>query len=120
MLAGTVPLGAQMASRGVKAVPRGKPTCIPFRASLTDVAAQAGLRQPIVYGGVTRNACILEADGCGIAFLDHDNDGRLDALVIRGTRWEGAPAGTTNRLYNNNRDGTFTDVTKAAGLTLCV
>ena len=54
MLAGTLPLGAQMASRGVKAMPRGKPTGLPFRASLTDVAAQAGLRQPIVYGGVAR------------------------------------------------------------------
>jgi hypothetical protein len=119
MLAGTLPLGAQMASRGVKAMPRGKPTGIPFRASLTDVAAQAGLRQPIVYGGVASNAYILEADGCGIAFIDYDNDGWLDALVIGGTRWEGAPAGATNRLYKNNRDGTFTDVTQAAGLTLC-
>jgi hypothetical protein len=116
MLLNSIPLDAQMASRGVKAMPRGKPSGLPFHASLTDVAMQAGLTHPIVYGSVDRNDYILEADGCGIAFLDFDNDGWLDAFVIGGTRWEGAPAGTTNRLYKNNRDGTFADVTERAGL----
>ena len=55
--------------------------------------------------------------GCGVAFFDYDNDGWLDLLVLNGTRLEGAPPGTTNRLYKNNRDGTFTDVTEKAGLT---
>jgi hypothetical protein len=59
---------------------------------------------------------ILEVVGCGVAFLDYDNDGWLDILVLNGTRLEGAPPGTTNRLYRNNRDGTFTDVTEKAGL----
>ncbi|MBZ5619522.1 MAG: CRTAC1 family protein, partial [Acidobacteriia bacterium] len=49
--------------------------------------------------------------------LDYDNDGWLDILLLSGTRWEGAPPNTTNRLYRNNRDGTFTDVTEKAGLT---
>jgi hypothetical protein len=110
-------LGGQMASRGVKATPRGTPSGLPFRAFLTDVSAEAGLIQPIVYGGIQKNDFILEADGCGIAFLDFDNDGWLDALIIGGTRWEGAPPATTNRLYKNNRNGTFTDVTSSAGLT---
>ena len=52
-----------------------------------------------------------------MAFLDYDNDGWLDLFVLSGTRLEGAPPGTTNRLYKNNRDGTFTDVTEKAGLT---
>ena len=52
-----------------------------------------------------------------MAFLDYDNDGWLDLFVLNGTRLEGAPPGTTNRLYKNNRDGTFTDVTEKAGLT---
>ncbi len=39
-----------------------------------------------------------------------------DLFVLNGTRLEGAPPGTTNRLYKNNRDGTFTDVTEKAGL----
>jgi len=49
-------------------------------------------------------------------FLDYDNDGWMDILMVCGTRLAGAPAGTTNRLYKNNRDGTFIDVTEKAGL----
>ena len=108
--------GAQMASRGVKAAPRAKASGLPFNCRLTDVAAEAGLTAPVIYGGVDHNAYIVEAVGCGVAFLDFDNDGWLDIFVLSGTRWEGAPAGTTNRLYRNNRDGTFTDVTVKAGL----
>jgi enediyne biosynthesis protein E4 len=55
--------------------------------------------------------------GCGCAFVDYDNDGWMDIFILSGTRREGAPEGTTNRLYHNNRDGTFTDVTEKAGLT---
>jgi hypothetical protein len=54
--------------------------------------------------------------GCGVAFFDYDNDGWLDILLLGGTRFEGAPSDATNRLYKNNRDGTFVDVTKKAGL----
>ena len=73
-------------------------------------------RIPIVYGGVEPKSYILEVVGCGVAFLDYDNDGWLDIFVLSGTRLEGAPAGATNRLYKNNRNGTFTDVTEKAGL----
>ena len=106
-----------VSSRGVKPQPRGKPSGRPFHARFTDVAAQAGLTHPIVYGGTDSKSYILEVVGCGVAFLDYDNDGWLDLLVLNGTRLEGAPPGTTNRLYRNNRDGTFTDVTEKAGLT---
>ena len=81
-----------------------------------DVAAQAGLVQPVVYGGIETKKYILETNGCGIAFFDYDNDGWLDIFAPGGSRIEGAPPGATNRLYKNNRDGTFTDVTKKAGL----
>jgi hypothetical protein len=40
----------------------------------------------------------------------------MDIFLLSGTRLEGAPPGATNRLYKNNRDGTFTDVTEKAGL----
>jgi len=50
-------------------------------------------------------------------FIDYDNDGWMDLFILSGTRLEGAPPGTTNRLYKNNRDGTFADVTEKAGLT---
>src|SRR6266566_3204896 len=109
--------GQGVSSRGVKPQPRGKPSGRPFLARFTDVAKQAGLTQPIIYGAVENKSYIIEVVGCGVAFIDYDNDGWLDLLVLNGTRLEGAPPGTTNRLYKNNRDGTFTDVTERAGLT---
>jgi enediyne biosynthesis protein E4 len=81
-----------------------------------DTAAAAGLAHPVIYGGVETKKYILETNGCGIAFFDYDNDGWLDILAPGGSRIGGAPPGATNRLYRNNRDGTFTDVTKKAGL----
>ena len=116
-LAGPLVLRSQMSSRGVTATPRGKASGLPFNASLTNVAAKAGLTAPVIYGGIDRNDYILEAIGCGAAFLDYDNDGWLDIFLLSGTRWESPPSGATNRLYHNNRDGTFTDVTEKAGLT---
>jgi hypothetical protein len=93
---------------------------------LTDVAERAGLVHPSIYGGLERKRFIIETNGAGTALLDYDGDGWLDAFVLSGTRLkDGAredatwPAGEapTNRLYRNGRDGTFTDVTRAAGLT---
>jgi hypothetical protein len=108
--------GQGVASRGVKPTPRGKPSGLPFHARFTDIAAQAGLTMPTIYGGVERKTYILETVGCGVAFLDFDNDGWLDILLLSGTRFEAAPPEATNRLYRNNRDGTFADVTEKAGL----
>ncbi len=105
-----------MASRGVKARPRSKPSGIPFLARFTDIAAAAGLRSPIIYGGIDRKDFIVETMGCGCAFLDYDGDGWLDIFVLCGTRFGATPEGATNRLYKNNRDGTFSDVTARAGL----
>jgi enediyne biosynthesis protein E4 len=109
--------GQGISSRSVKPQPRGKPSGRPFNARFTDVAKQAGLTSPIVYGGVDTKSYIIEVVGCGAAFIDYDNDGWQDLFILNGTRLEGVPAGTTNRLYKNNRDGTFTDVTDKAGLT---
>jgi hypothetical protein len=106
-----------MASRGVRPQPRGKPSGLPFNARFTDVAAEAGLRAPVIYGPTERMDYIVESMGCGIAFFDYDNDGWLDVFVLSGTRRDGPVAGASNRLYKNNRDGTFTDVTRQAGLT---
>jgi len=82
-----------------------------------DVASAAGLQAPVIYGGVDTNKYILESTGCGCAFIDYDNDGWMDIFLLSGTRLTGDPPGATNRLYKNNRDGTFTDVTEKAGLT---
>src|ERR1700737_3369322 len=108
--------GQGVSSRGVKPQPRGKPSGRPFLARLTDVAKQAGLTQPVVYGGIDSKSYIIEVVGCGVAFIDYDNDGWVDLLLLSGTHLEGPPPGASNRLYKNNRDGTFTDVTAKAGL----
>ena len=108
--------GQGISSRGVKAQPRGKPSGRPFLSRITDVAEQARLTQPVIYGGIDSKSYIIEVVGCGLAFIDYDNDGWVDLFVLSGTRLEGAPPGTTNRLYKNNRDGTFTDVTSKVGL----
>ncbi|MBV9033542.1 MAG: CRTAC1 family protein [Acidobacteriaceae bacterium] len=105
-----------VASADKKPTPRSKPSGLPFNAWFTDVAAQAGLRAPVVYGRADRKDYIIEVVGCGVAFFDYDNDGWLDILLLSGSQLEGAPAGATNRLYKNKRDGTFMDVTKQAGL----
>ena len=60
-----------------------------------------------------------ETMGSGLALLDFDRDGWLDVFFVNGTHWPGHPgAATYPALYRNNRDGTFTDVTKAAGLAV--
>ena len=109
-----------MASRNVKALPRGKPSGLPFRTHFVDVAHSAGLRMPVIYGGVDHADFILETMGCGAAFLDYDNDGWLDILLLTGRRFQSTPESATLRLYKNNRDGTFTDVTREAGLARSV
>ncbi|HWZ75471.1 MAG TPA: CRTAC1 family protein [Candidatus Sulfotelmatobacter sp.] len=101
----------------MKPQPRGKPSGRPFFAHFIDVAKEAGLKEPIVYGGIETKNYIVEVVGAGVAFIDYDNDGWMDLLVLNGTRLEGDPPGATNRLYKNNRNGTFTDVTAKAGLT---
>jgi enediyne biosynthesis protein E4 len=105
-----------MASRNVQQIPRGKPSGLPFHAHFTNVAREAGLLAPIIYGGVETKDYILETMGCGAAFFDYDNDGWLDIITLTGRRLEATPPEATIRLYRNNRDGTFTDVTQKAGI----
>ncbi len=114
--ASTVALAQGVSTRNLKPLPRGKPSGIPFLAHFTDVAAQAGLTFPVVYGGLKHKNYIIETVGCGVAFLDFDNDGWLDIFVLCGTRMDEPAPDSSNRLYRNNRDGTFTDVTEKAGL----
>jgi hypothetical protein len=90
----------------------------PLGVNFVNVAKEAGLSSKTIFGGEHKNKYLLETTGCGVAFYDYDNDGWLDIFLVNGTRLEGFPAGQepTNRLYKNNRDGTFTDVTAQAGL----
>ncbi|HKS81237.1 MAG TPA: CRTAC1 family protein [Candidatus Acidoferrales bacterium] len=88
----------------------------PSFSKFVDVAASAGLTQTMYYGDPARATYIIEVTGGGCAFFDYDNDGWMDAFIVGGRRLEGVPPGASNRLYKNNRDGTFTDVTEKAGL----
>lgn len=108
--------GQGVSTRAVTPTPRGKPSGLPFHANFTDIAAQAGLTRPVTYGGVERKQYILETVGCGAAFIDYDNDGWLDIFLLNGRLIEIEPPGATCRLYKNNRNGTFTDVTEKSGL----
>jgi hypothetical protein len=84
-----------------------------------NVAREAGLTIPNVWGGTDRKRYIIEAKGSGIAFFDYDQDGWIDLYLTNGMRFgeKWAPGQEpTSHLYKNNRDGTFTDVTGKSGL----
>ena len=84
-----------------------------------DITAQASIRF-IHNNGAFGLRWLPETMGPGCAFIDYDNDGYADILLVNGTDWPGhAKNGTTTlKLYRNNHDGTFTDVTRKAGLAI--
>ena len=83
---------------------------------LTNVTAAAGIQfqhNSGAYGG----KLLPETLGSGCAFLDYDRDGWQDILLLNGMDWPGyRRQRSTLKLYRNNRNGTFSDVTRAAGL----
>jgi hypothetical protein len=85
---------------------------------LVDVTAAAGVQfrhRNGAYGG----KLLPETMGAGCAFLDYDADGWQDILFVNGMDWPGhQKERSTPRLYRNNRNGTFSDVTKSAGLDI--
>ena len=82
----------------------------------TNVTAAAGIQfqhNSGAYGG----KLLPETLGSGCAFLDYDRDGWQDILLVNGMDWPGhQKQRSTLKLYRNNRNGTFSDVTRAAGL----
>ena len=89
-------------------------------ARFVDVASDAGLGFAInVFGNAAPKTLLLEEMGCGVAFFDYDHDGWLDIFLVNGTVLGGSAQAVrpTSYLFHNNRDGTFTDVTRDAGLT---
>jgi hypothetical protein len=90
----------------------------PLGFRLTDVTSRAGIQfrhNSGAYGG----KLLPETLGSGCAFLDYDRDGWQDILLINAMDWPGHKRQrSTLRLYRNNRNGTFTDVTQSAGLDI--
>lgn len=79
------------------------------RIQFVDVTATAGIGF-VHESGASPEKYMVETFGSGVAWIDYDNDGFPDLLFVNG-----AP-GSSNALYRNNRDGTFTDVTARAGV----
>jgi enediyne biosynthesis protein E4 len=85
---------------------------------LTDVTAAASI-QFHHNSGAFGAKYLPETLGPGCAFFDYDGDGWLDILLVNGAHWPDRPGEPgTMRLYRNNRNGTFTDVTEHAGLAV--
>jgi enediyne biosynthesis protein E4 len=108
-----VGLGAAISPAQMFAQMRGDPGF-----HLTNVNAAAGIQfqhNSGAYGG----KLLPETLGSGCAFLDYDRDGWQDILLVNGMDWPGhGQRRSTLKLYRNNRNGTFSDVTKAAGLDI--
>jgi hypothetical protein len=84
-----------------------------------DITSQAGIHFTHNNGAFGKK-WLPETMGPGCAFIDYDNDGWPDILLINGTDWPGhaGKGATTLKLYHNNHNGTFTDVTGKAGLAV--
>jgi hypothetical protein len=89
----------------------------PLPVSFVNIAREAGLKEKNTFGEERKNRYLVETTGCGVAFFDYDHDGWLDLFFVNGSRFQATFSGgtPTNRLYRNNRDGTFTDVTGMPG-----
>jgi enediyne biosynthesis protein E4 len=100
----------------LRALPSSNSNSPGFR--LTDVTASAGIQfqhNSGAYGG----KLLPETLGSGCAFLDYDHDGWQDILLVNGMDWPGhKQRRSTMKLYRNNRNGTFSDVTARAGLDI--
>jgi enediyne biosynthesis protein E4 len=94
------------------------PKSAPANSSITfrDVTQKAGIRF-VHNNGAFGKKYLPETMGPGVAFIDYDNDGWPDIFIVNGMDWPGhASKHSTPKLYHNNHDGTFTDVTHKAGL----
>lgn len=117
---GTTPGAAPAEVANQIASPSPSPT--PPRPSgpieFTDVTAQSGIHFKHNSGAFGKKY-LPETIGNGCAFLDYDDDGWQDVLIVNSTAWpERKNPRTFPALYHNNQDGTFTDVTRQAGLAV--
>ncbi|MFB3923679.1 MAG: CRTAC1 family protein [Terriglobia bacterium] len=102
---------------------RGTPKLTAPRAptgldQFVEVSAKAGIHFTLTSGGPEKRYIIEAKGGGGIAWIDYDNDGFPDLFLVNGSSFELWKRGTSprSRLYHNNRDGTFTDVSASSGL----
>lgn len=109
-------LCASLALAASPAAPPAKKTG--GRVRFEDITRAAGIHFTHNNGAFGKKY-LPETLGPGVAFIDYDNDGWQDIFLVNGTNWPGHPGRvTTPALYHNNHDGTFTDVTRKAGLAV--
>lgn len=116
------PAVANPASETASASPSPSPSPTLPRPSgpieYADVTNQAGIRFKHNSGAFGKKY-LPETLGTGCAFLDYDNDGWQDIVLVNSADWpEHKTAKSFPALYHNNQDGTFTDVTRQAGLAV--
>ena len=115
-MAGVAGLASWSQSPGLRALTAQTGALASPGFRFTDVTSQAGIHfqhNSGAFGG----KFLPETLGSGCAFLDYDRDGWQDILLINGADWPGhKKSRSTLRLYHNNGNGTFTDVTVRAGL----
>ena len=96
----------------------GAATDAPPAIQFHDVTQQAGIHF-VHNNGAFGKKYLPETMGPGVAFIDYDNDGWPDIFLVNGMDWPGhGQRHSTPKLYHNNHDGTFTDVTRRAGLDI--
>jgi len=93
-----------------------KKTDVGSTITFRDITQRAGIHY-VHNNGAFGKKYLPETMGPGVAFIDYDNDGWQDIFIVNGTNWPGQPSKhSMPKLYHNNHDGTFTDVTRKAGL----
>ena len=116
------PITAQQTEAAVTPSPSPSASPTPPRPSgpieFTDVTSQAGIHFKHNSGAFGKKY-LPETIGAGCAFIDYDNDGWQDILLVNSMNWpEQKGAKSFLALYHNNKDGTFTNVTGQAGLAV--
>jgi hypothetical protein len=96
----------------------GTAVCTAQKIQFRDITAQAGIHF-VHNNGAFGKKYLPETMGPGCAFIDFDNDGWLDILLVNGEDWPGHKRVlSTPKLYRNKHDGTFADVTRKSGLAI--
>jgi len=113
---------AQPATSATASAPAAPPQPVSARPSgpitFADVTAQSGIRFKHNSGAFGAKY-LPETMGSGVCVIDYDNNGWPDILFVNSMDWPGHGGGKSYpALYHNNRDGTFTDVTRQAGLAV--
>jgi len=110
------PVSAPLSSSPAQAEPVNARPSGPIQ--FTDVTAQAGINFKHNSGAFGKKL-LPETMGSGACFIDYDNDGWQDILIVNSMDWPDHKSHNSYpALYHNNHDGTFTDVTREAGLAV--